>query len=368
VEFGGERMTVAEVIRQMQAEGQPQKFIDRYVQGLLRRPYRQLRIPGIAASIRITDPPPELVLAVWDSALHPRGGRGRFVRKLLDAAGNTAVREVSEAGHSLHVALHTGASLHVEPVSANRVRVIHMAATGSHVRTSVHAIGDLVQIHPQLRGLTGLIRSKARKVAGGHQVTRRIPGSRGRRGIKDLVHYATERRQIAASQRGGDTQMADGDGNEGNEFDDVLTLSREEFQEAVAAAVDAERERDRLELSRRSAEVRELRVERRISQLQEQGHAPGLLKVAQQIMLADETDDPVLTLSNEDGERPLTATMIVEELLAAMPETALTASQVGPAARADGDGGEKPEDDEAFDKRIDATWDAMHKEGRHLVG
>jgi Zeta toxin len=320
----------------------------------------------IAASITITDPPPELVLAVWDSALHPRGGRGRFVRKLLDAAGNTAVREVGEAGHSLQVSLHTGATLHVEPVSANRVRVLRVDANGGHVRTSVHAIADLTNAHPALRGLTGLIRSKARKVAGGHQVTRRVPGSRPRRGIKDLVHYGSEREMAASQRGGGDNQMADGEGNEGQE---TLTLSREEFQEAVAAAVEAEREQDRLELARSSAEVRELRVERRIAKLQEAGHAPSLLKVAEQIMLADETGDPVLTLSQEDGsDKPLTATAIVEELLAAMPETALTASQPTIPGRAEGDGGEQPEDSEAFEKRIDATWESMHKDGKHLVG
>jgi hypothetical protein len=144
---------------------------------------------------------------------------------------------------------------------------------------------------------------------------------------------------------------------------ETLTLSREDFNQAVRDAVAEEREQDQLALSRSRAEVRELRVERRIAKLQEQGHAPALLKVAEQIMLADETEEPVLSLSLEDGEKPLTATMIVEELLAAIPESALTKTEPEIRERADGQGDEGGDD---FDKRINEQYEAM-KSGTHLV-
>lgn len=72
-------------------------------------------------------------------------------------------------------------------------------------------------------------------------------------------------------------------------------------------------------------------VESRISALSEDwGEYPALMKVAKEIMLADD-GGPALLLSEEgsDEAQKLTATDIVEKLMAAMPKSSVKLSEQG---------------------------------------
>lgn len=150
------------------------------------------------------------------------------------------------------------------------------------------------------------------------------------------------------SPRGGDG-MADGNDNQtpAGEVtpappaapEEPVTLSREELDriadERAQAALDAyrqeqeesQRTRDE-ELAATRRQLHEMTVRERIAELEEAGHAPAVVRVAREIMLADVRHEPVLSLTREDGEVSLSASDIVSEVLGAIPETALALTKL----------------------------------------
>ncbi len=170
------------------------------------------------------------------------------------------------------------------------------------------------------------------------------------------------------SPRGGDG-MADGNSTEGTPApestegtpapapapvaDEQMTLSREEIdriaEERAQAALDAYRQEQEArqqsseeELAAARNQLHEMAVRERVAELEAAGHAPAVIQVAREIMLADVRREPAVSLTREDGEVSLSATEIVSEVLNALPESALTREQepVFALANTNGDGGD----------------------------
>lgn len=169
---------------------------------------------------------------------------------------------------------------------------------------------------------------------------------------EELTLHALEERvalleTTTTSPRGGDG-MADGNDTQTSE-DEVIappatpegqvTLSREELDQIAdaraQAVLDAYRQeqeegqktRDE-ELAATRRQLHEMTVRERIAELEEAGHAPAVVRVAREIMLADVRHEPVLSLSREEGEVSLSASDIVSEILGAIPETALALTKL----------------------------------------
>lgn len=152
--------------------------------------------------------------------------------------------------------------------------------------------------------------------------------------------------------------------------DGVLELTREEFQEAVKSAAknaikareaelkQREEARD-LQLSRTAAELHTMRVEKKIQGLEAQGHAPAVIKVAQEIYEADAAGDTVLTLSREDEEIELSPTQIVDAILAALPATALTEKNLRLARDFKAPVGDNTDYAKTVDERAQSLWDEL---------
>jgi hypothetical protein len=179
-------------------------------------------------------------------------------------------------------------------------------------------------------------------------------------------------REESTHTRGGDNMPEDpetggAEGTEGAVADAVVELSRDDLNEMIVAAVAEDRAaRDsatEVELAQNRREVRELRVAARMRELQEAGHIPAVLTVAEEIMLADNTDTPILALAQEgdEGDIELSATGIVERVLAAFPPTVLTLAQAEIAATT------APPEGEDINKIVDAAWEELHKDGAQQV-
>jgi len=132
--------------------------------------------------------------------------------------------------------------------------------------------------------------------------------------------------------------MADGEVLELTQ-DELNDRIREEAERILAAdreKREAEDQRRDLELSTARKALRAAAVERKLIELEGQGHAPTVLRKAAELMLADVDETPAVTLmlSQDDGqgnttetEKKMSVTEVVLDLLAAMPATALTKDQ-----------------------------------------
>ena len=126
--------------------------------------------------------------------------------------------------------------------------------------------------------------------------------------------------------QGGEISMSqtkdDKKGDEATPKEDanVITLSQEELDARIAEAqrgTQAELERLRAENHRRA-------VKETLTELEDKGLFPAVLEVVEPILLADETREGLITLSEEDGkESKLTATDIVRRVLDAIPADTL---------------------------------------------
>jgi hypothetical protein len=119
----------------------------------------------------------------------------------------------------------------------------------------------------------------------------------------------------------------------------VVTFTREDAEkladERAQAALEAYRqereEKDKArddELAASRKRLHEMSVKERVAEFESKGHAPTVIAVAREIMLADVAQEPVLSLAREEGEVQHTATDIVTEMLASFPESALTRVEV----------------------------------------
>jgi predicted ABC-type ATPase len=266
--------------------------------------------------IRITDPE---LLAAFNPALHPRGLKGthvggKFIRKLFDAAENGNVIAVNEVAHTVEVGTKSGRKYHIEPAGVNGVRVITYDPSGKAVRTALHALSDIETAYPELKGLTGLIRKKVRGRRG-------LVGTKG--GIKTVIHYGENTLAASQDQNGRGGEHMAGEDNELDTGEGVLELDQDQLKQMLKDAAAEGRKEMELQLSEQRKELRRMRVDKRIRELEGDGHAPAVLKVARQIFLSDETSDEELTLSldSEDGSREVKTSMsgAIEELLAAIP-------------------------------------------------
>lgn len=128
----------------------------------------------------------------------------------------------------------------------------------------------------------------------------------------------------------------------------AITLTREELNK-----INADREADRLELSRVTEELHTRKVKERIGDLERRGFVPVVLKEAKAIYLADKASKDMITLSEDDTDVKLSASDIVDRILDALPEeTLLKFSEIVKNTHED----PKPEDVQA---RIDAEIKAM---------
>ena len=179
------------------------------------------------------------------------------------------------------------------------------------------------------------------------------PGTQWRSGGKKKATNLSRSTTLLHVTKGGATHMADENG-EGTE---VLELTQDDLDRMIQEKVNAEREEMALRLSKQDAELRAMRVERKIADLQKQGHAPAVLKEAKRIYLADE-GYVMLSLAKEegDGTDELTASDAVDRVLAALPTTALNLSNVEPETGSD-DPDEKKDSVEAKAKQ---AWDELH--------
>lgn len=126
------------------------------------------------------------------------------------------------------------------------------------------------------------------------------------------------------------------------QLDERIAAAATEKAKEVADAAKAEADELRLELARQREDNRVIEVREVIRGLQESGHSPAVLAKAAELMLADTSHEVVLELSqkvSEDSDevvtRKLTATDIVVEMLAAIPETSLELNQPRVTRRTD---------------------------------
>jgi hypothetical protein len=145
----------------------------------------------------------------------------------------------------------------------------------------------------------------------------------------------------------------------------TLTLSREDLDQLIAerteAALTAMREEQanaEAELAATRRRLHEMEVADKIAELNAQ-HAPAVVKIAQEIMLADTRKEAVLSLTRESGEVALSATDIVTELLASIPETALKNDAVDPLNLTNA-----PDDSKS---RADALYEQLYGNGAQAV-
>lgn len=141
--------------------------------------------------------------------------------------------------------------------------------------------------------------------------------------------------------------------------DELDSIAQERAESVLAAYREEQKEREEsleqeLAFSRRR--LHEMEVADVVAKLNEAGHAPSVVKTAQDIMLADVKKEPVLSLSREkDGETTevqLSATQIVTELLDSLPATALDQGQPETA-----DLSRKPEDSKS---RADELYEELY--------
>jgi len=160
-------------------------------------------------------------------------------------------------------------------------------------------------------------------------------------------HMSADVVQTTESPRGGDG-MADAPGTESGgateeeaasvvtpEVEAPASFTREELDriadERAQAALDAYRqEQERAQLTRDEElaaarnQLHEMAVRERIAELETAGHAPAVLQLAREYMLADVRHESMLSLTREEGEVQVSATDIVTEFLSVIPATALT--------------------------------------------
>jgi len=146
--------------------------------------------------------------------------------------------------------------------------------------------------------------------------------------------------------------MADGNGTQDGNSESTApsteaTFTREDLDriadERAQAALDAYRQeqedaqtrRDE-ELAATRARLHEMTVRERVAELEAAGHAPAVVNVAREIMLADVRQETALSLTRDGEELSLSATDIVTEILGAIPETALTRTEI-PVGNGNGD-------------------------------
>lgn len=146
-----------------------------------------------------------------------------------------------------------------------------------------------------------------------------------------------------------------------NMGEETLELTREEMDAQIADAVAlalSQRDQDQAtEMEEMRRVNRDLLVERKVAAAQAAGHAPAVIKAAREIWLADTRESDILTLSREDGEVTVSATTVVDDLLAAIPATALSRVDHTTGGHSD-----KPEGESATEK-ADAVWAQLHGEG-----
>lgn len=129
---------------------------------------------------------------------------------------------------------------------------------------------------------------------------------------------------------GGEPMAQENEGTEpatapANEGAPAVMLSQDEVQRQIEAAVAEERrkrEAMELQLSQVSRENHTRAVREQVQRLQGEGHAPAVLTVVEEILLADERKGAMLNLSQDGQESAVSATDITLKLLAAMPKTA----------------------------------------------
>lgn len=113
--------------------------------------------------------------------------------------------------------------------------------------------------------------------------------------------------------------------------DDLDKIVAERVETELNAARDAakaeaaeERKALELELSRNRRAVHEMKVRERVAELSKAGHSPAIVKVAQELMLADDRGETMLTLSREGADVQLSITDVVNELMEAFPKSDIT--------------------------------------------
>lgn len=141
--------------------------------------------------------------------------------------------------------------------------------------------------------------------------------------------------------------------------EDVDRIAQERAQEVLEAYRTEQQEQEQAreaELSATRRQLHTMSVSDKVAKLNSAGHAPAIVKVAKEIMLADERGEAVLSLTRVDEtgskEVKLSATDIVEELLASFPATALTEAEVATPALSN-----QPEDAAA---RADALYEELY--------
>jgi hypothetical protein len=161
--------------------------------------------------------------------------------------------------------------------------------------------------------------------------------------IEEELEQMSAGNTTAESPRGGDG-MADGNAPEGTtpepepvapEVEPQASFTREDLDriadERAQAALEAYRQEQRQQEENRDAELaaarnqlHEMAVRERVSELETAGHAPAVIQLAREFMLADVRHESMLSLSREEGEVQVSATDMITELLGALPPTALT--------------------------------------------
>jgi len=122
-------------------------------------------------------------------------------------------------------------------------------------------------------------------------------------------------------------------------IDAALTLTREQAEELAAAKVEealtayrqeqeAAAQAHEAQLSAMRQELHERTVKEKVADLVAKGHAPAVIELAREFMLADTKGETVLSLTREDKEMSLSVTEVVSEILDAIPPTALSQTEV----------------------------------------
>lgn len=106
--------------------------------------------------------------------------------------------------------------------------------------------------------------------------------------------------------------------------DERATAALEAYRQEIA---EKDKARD-AELAASRRRLHEMSVKEQVAALEAAGHAPAVIKVAQEFLLADVAQEPALSFTREGEEVQPTVTEIVTELLASFPESALTRTEV----------------------------------------
>lgn len=117
--------------------------------------------------------------------------------------------------------------------------------------------------------------------------------------------------------------------------------------ERAQAALEAYRQEQEQQQETRDAELaaargqlHEMAVRERVAELEAAGHAPAVIQLAREYMLADVRSESMLSLSREGEGVSLSATDIVTEILGALPPTALTRTDENFVTVSNGDSGD----------------------------